>query len=102
MKKSMPEYISALSNNDFSIFENIIENKYQKFLTLYWLLRDYSDYISALKYEEANNNILKIEVTLSNIDIDKVMIDLQENITGDILICNYKKKIRIEVTRDEE
>jgi hypothetical protein len=93
--------MSALSNNDFSIFENIIENKYQKFLTLYWLLRDYSDFISGLKYEEASNDILKIEVTLSNIDIDKVMVVLQENITGDILICNSKKKIRIEVTRDE-
>ena len=102
MKKSMPEYISALSNNDFSILENIIEYKYQKFLTLYWLMKEYSDYISGLKYEDAPNDILKIEVTLSNIDIDKVMKKLQKNITEDILICNSKKKIRIEITKDEE
>jgi hypothetical protein len=104
MKKTMTEYISALSTNSFDILESIIEKKYQKFITLYWMLKDYSDNIFSLKYKDTKDQVLKIEVELSGIDIDKVMSDLHDSISDDcsVLIYNEKKKIHIEITKEEK
>ena len=49
MKKSMPAYVAALSEESFSILEEIFEDKYQKFIEFYWLIREYSDFITKLK-----------------------------------------------------
>ena len=58
MKKSMPEYIKALSDDKFEILQEIFENKYFKFLQLYWLIRQYSDYISSLKYKSTKRETI--------------------------------------------
>lgn len=104
MKKTMTDYISALSANSFEILEKIFVKKYQKFLAFYWMLKDYSEYIFSLQYKDTNDNILKIEVELSGIDMDEVMSNLHESVSSDcgILIYNKKKKIFIEITKDEE
>jgi hypothetical protein len=100
----MTDYISALSANSFEILEKIFVKKYQKFLAFYWMLKDYSEYIFSLQYKDTNDNILKIEVELSGIDMDEVMSNLHESVSSDcgILIYNKKKKIFIEITKDEE
>lgn len=103
MKKTMSNYITTLSDNDFSVLEDIIVYKYKKFIELYWLLKSYSDYISILKYVEAPEDVLKIEVSLSGIDIEKVLKKLQKKIedSDTILISNNSKKIFIEIDKSE-
>ena len=104
MKKAMTEYISVLSDSNFDILEKIMEKKYQKFLALYWMLKDYSDYVYSLRYKDTDDNNLEIEVELSGVKVDKVVEDLQESINDDnclILINNKKNKINIEITKEE-
>ena len=103
MKKSMPEYIATLSDDDFEILEEIFEDKYQKFLDVYWLIRDYSEYITTLKYKKTKKEILKIEFTVTKISVDKVMDQINSNIKSgsNILVTNDGKVIKIEITKDE-
>lgn len=103
MKKTMTEYISALSANSFEILEKIFEKKYQKFLAFYWMLKDYSDYIFSLQYKDTDDDVLKIEVGISGVDIDNVMSNLHNSISSEcnVLIYNKKKKIYVEITKDE-
>ena len=67
----MVEYISVLSENKIDLLEEIIKHKYKKFTELYWMLKDYSNYISSLKYKSTKKEILKIEVKFSGIDVEK-------------------------------
>lgn len=103
MKKSMPEYIATLSDNDFEILEEIFEDKYKKFLDVYWLIRDYSDYITTLKYKKTKKDILKIEFTITKLSVNKVMEGINSNIKSgsNILVTNDGKTIKIEITKDE-
>lgn len=103
MKKTMSNYLSTLSDNNFSVLEEIVVYKYKKFIDLYWLLKSYSDYISLLNYNDAPNDTLKIEVSMIGVDIEKVMKKLQKKIQDkeSILIYNKSKKIFIEITNKE-
>ena len=68
MKKSISEYINALSDGDFDILEEIFCEKYNQMLDLYWLIREYSDVTSSLTYNRCEESeVLKIEMTLVNV-----------------------------------
>lgn len=101
MKKSMPEYLSALSDNNFEVLEEIIDEKFNEFRQLYWLISDYSDYITSLSYKERKNDSLKVDLTLTKLKIDKVMQQLSEAVQDDarVLIRNEKKVIHIEIRK---
>ena len=53
MKRNMPTFINVISESKFEILEEIIDSKYSQFTTFYWLLRNYSDSITKLKYKES-------------------------------------------------
>ncbi len=103
MKKSMSEYVTALSDNNFDILEEIFTNKYRKFVQLYWLINGYSDYITSLSYKETKKEILKVDLTLTKLKVNNVMEELSKSIPddSDILIWNEKKIIHIEITKNE-
>ena len=103
MKKSMSEYIAILSESNYEILEEIFEDKYKKFISIYWLIRDYSDYITSLKYKKTKKDILKIEITLTKNNIDKVMKKIKSDINSDsnVLVSNEGKIIKIEITKEE-
>ena len=64
MKKSMTDYLYALSENSYDDLYDIMSKKYRKFIRIYWLLKDYSDNIIMLKYKEkSESDKLKISVT---------------------------------------
>ena len=66
MKKSMTDYLYALSENDEEVLYEIIGTKYRKFIRVYWLLKEFSDNITFLKYKEkTEKNKLKISVSFS-------------------------------------
>ena len=41
MKQNMPEYITVLSNNNYDVFEEIFLDKYEKFIELFWLIKNF-------------------------------------------------------------
>lgn len=103
MKQSLPEYLFFLSGNDYDILEEIFDFKYRKFIRFFWLIRDYSEYITSLSYKTSKKDSLKIEITITKLKPDKMMESLKKNIkdTDDILITNKGKLIKIEIRKEE-
>ena len=104
MKKSMTSYLYALSESEYDILHEIVGFKYRKFKQIYWLLREYSDYIVALKYKEkTEKNRLKIIITLSGINVKNVAKSLQACTKDDdnATITLDKDKITIELIKEE-
>ena len=65
MKKSLTDYISALTGTSTEMFEDLIGNKFRKFLKFFEIVKDYSEYIKKLDYEVSDKDalIVKIEFT---------------------------------------
>lgn len=103
MKKSMPDYITALSEDEFEILEEIFLDKYGKFVYLFWLIKDYSDDIISLNYKKTDKDILEIEFTLDKLKVKKVIKEINSNIKSDsnVLVTNKNKCINIQITKDE-
>lgn len=104
MKKSMTNYLYALSEDDMDVLYEIIAMKYRKFIRLYWLLKDFSDNIIKLKYKEKTElNVLKIVVVFSNIDVDKICKKLTSSLddSDNITIESTKNEINIKILKDE-
>lgn len=80
MKQNMPEYISVLSDNNYDIFEEIFIDKYKNFIEMYWLIRNFSENTKSLKYKTTKKNILKIELIVENIDVNKVLSSIKKEI----------------------
>ena len=104
MHSSMPAYITELSDNDFDILEEIFIDKYQKFIQLYWLLKEYSNNIARLQYNNSDKNELNISMKVVNIKPDVIISELSENIDDgdDITIYNNKKIIQICIKDPED
>lgn len=104
MKKNMPEYITTLSDNNYEILEEIFEDKYHKFTQLYWLLKEYSDSITSLKYKSTDKDVLKIHMTVEGLDNDEVVDEIRNNIGEDcnVDIWNDGDIIHIKITKDED
>lgn len=108
MKRNMPTFINVISESKFEILEEIIDSKYSQFTTFYWLLRNYSDSITKLKYKESKKkNTLKIDISLSNIKLDTVIKEInkcleKEDIDNDITLVKEGKVIHVEITKPGE
>lgn len=105
MKKSITDYLYALSEADFDNLKDIMSDKYRKFIRVYWLLKDYSDNITFLKYKEkSNKDKLKISVTFSGInDIESLANNLRTCIDAseEIHIEVHKNNIDIDIFKSE-
>ena len=102
MNKSMTDYISSLSENDYEILEEIFEDKYRKFVSLYWLICDYSEYITSLEYKKTKKETLKINITMSS-KVDKLVKKINSNIPtdGQLNMDVDGNTIIIEITKEE-
>lgn len=104
MKKSMTDYLYALTENGYDDLYNIISQKYRKFIRIYWLLKDYTDNIIMLKYKEkSEKDKLKITVTFSGIDVEEVANKLRLRIddSDEIYVNVHKKDIDIAIHKAE-
>lgn len=99
----MTEYMSTLSENDIDILQSIIQYKYRKFIELYWMLRDYSDFLVSLKYKETHHDSLKIEFKVANINIDDVVNGLLSSVdnSDEVDIQKGKNTITIIIQKEE-
>ena len=82
MKQNMPEYITVLSDNNYDVFEEIFLDKYEKFIELFWLIKNFSDNTKTLKYKTTKKNILKIELVVENISAKEVLSSIKKKIKG--------------------
>lgn len=99
MKKSMSEYIKTLSENDFSILEEIIQCKYRKFIKLYWMLRDHSDLIVDMNYDTNqldNSNTLLINLKVSDKNIEKLYSKIEKYVYK-----NDEEQISIDMNKNK-
>ena len=66
MKKSLTDYISALTGTSVETFEDLIGNKYRKFLNFFEIVKDYSEYIKTMEYEfTENGDTLSVKITFT-------------------------------------
>lgn len=103
MKQSIPEYISALSDNDFEVLEEIFCEKYSQMIELYWLIRGYSNITTSLTYDKNSSESLKIEMTLIDGKPKDIVNEITSNIEDDskASVWNVGKVIHIEIMKDE-
>lgn len=103
MKQNMPEYITVLSNNNYDVFEEIFLDKYEKFIELFWLIKNFSDNTKTLKYKTTKKNILKIELVVENISAKEVLSSIKKKIKGRDNIKAVLKNdvINIEICSEE-
>lgn len=104
MKKSLTEYVSALTGTDMEAFEDIIVTKYKKFLKFYEIIKEYSDNVTELEYEFSDDNTLSVNVSFDKdikIDKDELISDMESS--GYVVEKSKikSKKIKLKITYDE-
>ena len=104
MKCTIPEYAITLSNNDFSILEDIFENKYKKFIEVFFIISNHSDYIEKLTYFKTKKEKLKICLDIKKSKVEKVynkILDIVSN-KNNISVKNSDNEIHIEIKDKNE
>ena len=105
MKKSITDYLYALSEDSYDNLFEIMNGKYRKFIRIYWLLKDYSDNITFLKYKDkSDKDKLQISATFSGIDDIPSLANKMRNCidaSEEIYIETHKNTIDIDIIRCE-
>ena len=104
MKATLTEFISVLSKKNRKTLEDLLANKYRKFIKFFYLMKDYTDNIEKLKYNFSSKEILNIDIIFSkkvDVDLKKKLLDIMEE-NG--YLIEYKiddKKMKMVITYDE-
>lgn len=79
LERTIPSYIESACSGDFEILEEIFEDKYSEFLDCYWLLKEYTEFITNLEYER-NKKDLEISISFKDLKTSDILDGLRENI----------------------
>lgn len=103
MKKSMLDYISVLTEEDYDVLEEIISNKYKKFVTLYWILREFSNYIAMLQYKKSSHDSLMIQIRFAGTNIDGLikLLKIEASKYQNVVVSTDNRLINLSITKDE-
>lgn len=82
--RNLPSYICTMSNGDYDILEEIICKKYHEFLNCYWLLKEYTEFIEDIKYDDSEKEKLIVDVKMEKLNLDEVSQNLKSE-------CKCKK-----------
>lgn len=102
LNKSIPDYMLALAT-DFEDLEALFVDRYFEFIDVYWLLKDFSDEIESLEYDDnSNKKGLKIKVKVKKSKtkdvVDKLISEANECAdSGSIDITGDRKVIKIHI-----
>lgn len=105
---TIPEFFLSLGDGNFEVLEEIIRDKYFKFITTYWLLKKYEEEITSVSYKQTKKEKLKLQVEFSEkANAKKIRDEMKEKVKEDDLetIVSLKlsgKTLSIEITRNED
>ena len=103
MKKSLVDYVKLLCKNNYKILEDILVNKFRKFISLYWLLEKYDEKIKDLQYNESEEDVLLINIKVTKKSLGDILEDLEKRAMDDnITYYQDDKDICIRIVRHEE
>lgn len=89
MKKNLPDFISTLSGYQFDILDELFTDKYAECIEMYWIIRNYTDYISELVYEQKKRALsLNLTVKLKGIKSDTFLENIKDTIP-DTCTCKF-------------
>ena len=96
MYRTIPSYIESACSGDFQIIEEIFENKYSEFMDFYWMLKEYTEFITSVEYEK-NKKDLELSITFKDLKTSDIVDGLKENIPNNrkVDIKPNKKVIHI-------
>jgi len=93
LERTIPSYMQSACSGDFEILEEIFEDKYSEFLDCYWLLKEYTEFITDFVYER-NKKDLEINISFKDLKISEVLSGLKENIpNGKHVDISSNKKV---------
>lgn len=108
MKASLTDMMSTMlmdnTEDPQQTIDDIFSNKYRKFVSLYWLLKEYSEFITKLSYKISKHDTLKIKVEISDMERDELITLLHkkaEDQNLDVDIDIRDEKLVITIRRDE-
>ena len=99
---SLKEQIKDWLNNKYEVLEEIFEDKYLKFRKLYWLLCDYSEYITTLECINTDKDLLRVVAGFNDTadvsSISESIISSIEEDNIDVIVDENTLTIEIEIT----
>ena len=101
----MIDYMNNICERDFTSLKRIINYKFRKFRSFYWLLREYSDQIAHIHYyDDEDLNTLRLSVETIYDDVDGFADVLNESLDNDsnITIETSNNEVLIIIVREEE
>lgn len=106
MEKDMAVYLNELTSCNMDTLDVILSHQYRKFQRLYWLLKEYSENISKMKYKSEDPSSLEITVIfLQGTNIKSIKKDLEKAMRESSYIESVetvgKKNLRLSITYDE-
>lgn len=108
MKASLTGMISSMvmdvEENPQQTIDEIFSNKYRKFVSLYWLIKEYSNCIKKLSYRISKKDTLKIKIQVANMQLNELVERLQEKAEEralDVDIQVVDSKLIIVINYDE-
>lgn len=104
MKATLTEFISVLSKKDRKILEDLLSNKYRKFIKFFYLVKDYTESIDKIKYNFSDKTVLNVDITFKkkvDIDLKKDLLESMEEHGYSIEHKLTDKKLKMVITYDE-
>ena len=103
MKKSMVDYMNTICDRDFVALKKIINHKFRKFRSFYWLLKDYTEDITELYYyDDEDLNTLKISVKVAGMYAGDLAEDLSKCADSSVSIENDEDAVTLVIYGEEE
>lgn len=103
----MIDYINTICDRDFHKLHKIIDHKFRKFRSFYWLLKEYSEQIDRIFYDDTTDiDTLRIDVSVRGFNGTQLAEILCDNIEADdedsITITFDDQLVSIEIYKIEE
>lgn len=99
MKTQIDDYFKEISKGDYDKLESLFLNDYEEIRNLYFLLKDYSQYIDTISYEydiiDAKNIIIISIYTSSAEEVKDLIVDNIPELS-DIDVRDNKLTIKME------
>ena len=105
MQKSIRQYLYALTGSDYNLLFDLLSYRYKKFIEIYWLLKEYSENITDIYYDNnEEKNTLVISASFSDIQASEVASYIKKNAINkkEIKLKSDKEELLIKINKEKE